>query len=118
MSKYQVTYINNSKTQYVELHADNHTILKNVLDNLIVGEITEIREVLHEDNTIKKDDKNYIHSANIKLYSLDRKYFNSFKIPKLRKTIKENELQNLVLSNIKLNSLKPDITQITFNYKQ
>jgi hypothetical protein len=102
----------------MDLFAENPEIIKDVFKALIVGELLEIREVVHEDDTIIKDDKNYIHSANIKIYTNDRKHFNSFKIPKLKKSIDDVQLQNLVLLNIKLNNLKPDIVQITKNYKQ
>lgn len=117
MPQYQVTYSNNSKTQYVELHADNPEIIKNTIDLLISGELLEIREIVHEDKTIIEDDKNYIHSANIKIFTSDRNYFNSFKIPKLKKTINDIELQNYVISNIRLNGLIPEKIQITKNYK-
>jgi hypothetical protein len=117
MPRYQITYSNNSKTQYLELHADNYELIKNLVSALIVGELLEIREIQHEDKTIIEDDKNYIHSANVKIYTNNRIYFNSFKIPKLKKTITDTELENYVISNIRLNGLIPEMLQITRNYK-
>lgn len=117
MSKFQVVYSINSKTQTIELFADTYDKIKDMFDILFVGVLLEIREIVHEDKTIIKDDKDYIHSANIKVFSSDRKFFNSFKIPKLKKNITDIQLENLVLLNIKINNLKPDIIQISKNYK-
>lgn len=117
MSKFQLVYSINSKTQTIELFADTYDKIKDMFDILFVGVLLEIREIVHEDKTIIKDDKDYIHSANIKVFSSDRKFFNSFKIPKLKKNITDIQLENLVLLNIKINNLKPDIIQISKNYK-
>ncbi len=117
MSKFQVVYSINSKTQTIELFADTYDKIKDMFDILFVGELLEIREVVHEDKTIIKDDKDYIHSANVKVLTADRKFLNSFKIPKLRKNITDVQLETLVLLNIKINNLKPDIIQISKNYK-
>lgn len=117
MPKFQIVYSNNSKTQYTELCADTYDKIKDVFEVLIVGDLLEIREIVHEDDTVIKDDKDYVHSANIKVLTADRKFLNSFKIPKLRKNINDVQLEQLVLSNIKINNLKPDIIQISKNYK-
>lgn len=117
MSKFQISYSINSKTQTIELFADTYDKIKDIFNILFVGDLLEIREVVHEDKTIIKDDKDYIHSANVKVLTADRKFLNSFKIPKLRKNINDIQLETLVLSNIKINNLKPDIIQISKNYK-
>lgn len=118
MPKFQLTYSVNSKTQYSELSADSFQIVKDVFYSLNVGELLEIREIVYADTRIIKDDKDYIHSANIKIYSKDKLHLNSFRIPKVKKIINEIELQNLVLLNVKINHLKPEIIQTTFNFKQ
>ena len=117
MGKFQITYNTNGKTLYSELHADNYQNIVDVFYELFSGELLEIREILHEDKTIKEDDKNYIHSSNIKITSSLKNYSYSFKIPKLKKTVIEDDLKNYVFSYVKIDSLKPDLIKITTNYK-
>jgi hypothetical protein len=117
MGKYQITYNTNGKTLYSELHADNYQNIVDVFYELFSGELLEIREILHEDKAINEDDKNYIHSANIKVISSSKNYGYSFKIPKLKKTISEEDLKNMIFSYVKIDSLKPDSLKITTNYK-
>lgn len=115
--KYQLIYKLNSKTHYSFLESDNFQNIKNLFKNLCVGELIEIREVLKEDKTVKKDDKNYIHSATVKVSSFDKKHFRSIKIPKFKKNLDENSLVNIVKKYIKLSSLSPDIVQISKLFK-
>lgn len=115
--KYQLIYKLNSKTHYSFLESDTFQNVKNLFKNLCVGELTEIREVLEENKTVKKDDKNYIHSATVKISSYDRKNFRSIKIPKFKKNLDENSLINIVKKYIKLNSSTPDNVQISKLYK-
>lgn len=117
MPRYQISYKVNSKTQTSEITADNYSIVRDFFNALFVGELLEIREVLHEDDTIIKDDVLYSNYANVKLYSLNRVSFNSFKVPKLKKTIDSIILKSLVETNIKINGLRPYLVNITVNYK-
>lgn len=114
---FQLLYTINSKTHYVELEADNYQEIKDFFYSCLVGDLIEIREIEYTDNKIIEDDLNYIHSAQVKLSTQDNKISYSFKIPKLRKTIKDNELLNITKQFIKINNLLPELVKTTLNFK-
>lgn len=113
MFDYQIVYTVNSKTHHIELTAPNYSILIDVFNSLIVGEIVEIREKIHEDKTIKKDDKNYIDYSTIKLTNEKYTKINSFKIPKIKKTIDDVQLRTLVTQYIKIDNKIPQKISIS-----
>lgn len=115
--KFQLLYSFNSKSSHIILEAPNFQTVKNIFNSLIVGELLEIREYEFEDNEIKKDDKDYIHSATFKISTSDRFHFNSFKIPKIKKNLKDDFLISTVRSFVKINHLKPENVLFTKIYK-
>ena len=115
--KYQILYKLNSKSSHTVMESDSFQNVKEVFNNLMVGEILEIREYLHEDKTIKKDDKNYIHSATFKISSSDKQYFNSFRVPKIKKNLEDTFLIQNVHNFIKLNNVNPDNVNLNVLFK-
>lgn len=115
--KYQMIYKLNSKTHYSFINSSSWKNAKEVFEKLIVGELVEIREIIQEDKTIKKDDKNYIHSCTVKISSLDKNKFNSIKIPKLIKSLDEKTLTNLTKQYIKLDSVTPYFIRLSKIFK-
>ena len=91
---FQVQYKINSKTYTINLPSFRGDLLRDFVSTIINGEITEIREFIHEDSTIKKDDKDYIHSKTLTLKN--DLSLQSVRIPKIKKSLDDNELQNLI----------------------
>lgn len=116
MINYQIVYTVNSKTHHIELTASNYSTVIDVFNSLIAGEIVEIRERIHEDKIIKKDDKNYIDYSTIKLINQNYTKINSFKVPKIKNTIDDNQLKFLVSQYIKLDNRIPE--KISISTKQ
>lgn len=115
--RYQVIYSFNNKTQYIELESNNVESILTLFKKLIVGELLEIREIQYSSNAEKKDNKDYIHSASVKVYNNSLKLGYSFKIPKLSNIITEDNLKSLTLSTIKIQGLKPDTVKISNTFK-
>lgn len=86
MPKFQIQYKCNSKTHTINLDSDSWQKARDFALTIINGEITEIRQFVHEDNRIKKDDKDYISYKSIFIKD-NTSSFSSFKIPKVKKIL-------------------------------
>jgi cytochrome oxidase Cu insertion factor (SCO1/SenC/PrrC family) len=115
--RFQILYQLNSKSNHSILEADSFQNVKQVFNDLMVGELLEIREYVHEDLKNKKDDKNYIHSATFRITSLNKYFINSFRVPKIKKTLDQNQLVQYVHNFIKLNSVNPHFVDVKMIYK-
>lgn len=103
--KYQLQYANQSKTHTSNIETANYQNARNLFDDMFDGELLEIREFQHEDKTIKKDDGNYI--KNLKIMLFDNDTTNTFRIPKMKKSISESQVVTLFSNLVKINGLKP-----------
>uniref|UniRef100_UPI0040488E4F hypothetical protein n=1 Tax=Aliarcobacter sp. TaxID=2321116 RepID=UPI0040488E4F len=109
MNKYQLVYKLESKTHHTELQADSYQSVRDVFDNLMCGELVEIREILHTDTTIKKDDGDYFKYAKVSMKKGINLY-QSMRIPKIKKS---NTLTETLVKNLfTLEGIKPDFVQI------
>ena len=106
MAKYQIQYKNNSKTHNDVIEANSIVEIKNIFEKLVNCEVTEIREILYENDFYPKDDGDYIKGVTVSLKDDFTTSYN-FAIPKLRKTISKEELGNLIKSNLTCNSQPP-----------
>lgn len=109
---FQLQYKTQSKTFTSNLDVANYQNARDFFENLIVGELYEIREFVHIDNTIKKDDGNYKGYAKVRL-SLGNNYNYSLKVPKLKKTTLLT--QSLVENSLRINGKKPTRVDISFH---
>jgi hypothetical protein len=112
MAKYAIQYKNNSKTFNHIIEAKSAVEIKNIFQDLINAELTEINEIVYENPTYPKDDSNYVKSVTCLLRDKHRKPY-SFKVPKLKKTITTSELKNHINSYIKINSQTPYSIELT-----
>ena len=114
MSSFQVQYKTNSQTHTINLSSDSWQKVRDFAKDLINGEITEIREFIHEDITVKKDDKDYIHSKTLTLKN--ELAYVSLRIPKIKKTLTDNMLNDLVFSHLQIKNKKPDSVKIATKF--
>lgn len=114
MTKYQVQYKLNSKTHTMNLYSDSWQKVRDFAQTLISGEITEIREFVHEDNRTIKDDKDYIHSKTLSMIN-DNGYI-SLRIPKIKKTVTDQLIETLVFNTVSIHNKKVNSVKITTKY--
>lgn len=114
MPFFQVQYKTNSQTHTINLSCDDWQKARDFAQDIINGEITEIREFLYEDTRIKKDDKDYIHSKTI---TMKNEYgYISLRISKIKKSIEDNVLTQLVFNHLQIRSKKPDSVKISTKF--
>lgn len=114
MFKYQCVYTLQSKTHHINIDGANEQSVRDFFQNFIVGDLIEIRKIVHTDNTIKKDDGGYVGYAKVQLY-YKSDYFQSFRVPKIKKTYETN--LSAVKSSIRIGGYKPDKVQISIHKK-
>lgn len=85
MYKFQCVYKLQSKTHHIILDGLNEQSVRDFFQSYIVGDLIEIRKIVHTDNTIKKDDGDYYGYAKVQL-RYGESCFQSFRVPKIRKT--------------------------------
>jgi len=112
MPKYQIQYKNNSKTFTDILESSSYKEVIDLFKTLYNAELTEIREIVYEDFIYPKDDGDYIKYVSCFLKG-DNNVIQTFKIPKLKKTITDNELENLLKTYIKVNNKVPISFRLT-----
>lgn len=103
--KFQVTYIEDTKTFYSDVEANHYNDVLNFFENCIGANVTEIREYVYEDNeNISNLNTNYRNSVIINARN-ELGYLN-IKLPKVKKSLNENELSNLIKQHIKIKGQK------------
>lgn len=114
MPQFQVQYKTNSQTHTINVSSDSWQKVRDFAKEIINGEITEIREFLEEDNRIKKDDKDYVHSKTI---TMKNEYgYVSLRVPKIKKSLDDNVLQNLVFNHLQIKNKKVDSVKIATKF--
>lgn len=112
MPQFQVQYKYNSKTHTINLTSDSWQKVRDFAQELINGEITEIREFVHQDDTVKKDDGDYVSYSSFFIKD-DKDAFSSFKIPKVKKNLTNLQLEDFLKNHIKINSKTPHSVKIS-----
>lgn len=110
--KFQLQYKNNSKTHTTNIETVNYQTARNFFDDMFDGELFEIREYQHEDDTEKKDDGDYVKYKSIFLRGQGDS-FCSFKIPKVKKNIDDDYILKSIPKMFKVNGKKPLSAKIT-----
>lgn len=103
---FQVQYKRDSKTFHDDFEATTYNDILSLFDDLSACEVTEIREYKISNQNYKIDDGNYIKSCSVFVSNEKGSY--SFKIPKLKKTISDDELKTYILQYIKIGGLPPN----------
>lgn len=111
---YQFVYKFNSKTNYVDLEAKNWRTAKEFFDKTINGELYEIRKYVHRDDTVKKDDKNYVNYVRVKLYADINSL--SFKIPKLKKNLSDEVLERNLKDVVTIDGKTPKKASLNYSF--
>lgn len=111
---FQVQYQRNSKTYTEDFYSDSYEKVKDFFETLIDGELLEIRKFIHLDNTIKKDDGEYLKRCNVYI-TQDGNQF-SFSIPKLNKNINLELLKQSIIQNLSFNdkNIKNESIKLSF----
>lgn len=95
---FQVQYKRDSKTYTEDFYSDSYDKVKDFFENVIDGELIEIRKYVHLDTTVKKDDGDYV--KRVGSYIVQDSYAVSFSLPKVKKSLKDGWYQNLIVSNL------------------
>lgn len=106
MALFQVQYKYNSKTHTFNVNSDSWQKVRDFAQDIISGEITEIREFVHEDNRFKKDDGDYVSYVSLFIKN-ELGAFRSLKIPKVKKNLNNETIKELISTHLKIHSLKP-----------
>jgi hypothetical protein len=115
--RYQVQYKLNSNTYLDDFEANSHEDIKNLFSDLSSAKITEIRKYKYEGLApIPKDDNNYVDYVKCTASVTDG-FRNTFKIVKVKKTISDQDFQDLVFQHIEIKGKKPDFISTNFNFK-
>jgi hypothetical protein len=114
MSEFQVQYKYNSKTHTLNLYSSSYQKVRDFVQEIIGGEITEIREFVHTDNTIQNDNNNYVHSKTITL--ANDMGLKSLRIPKIKKSVTDEQLFQLVRLHLKHYDKKVESAKIATKF--
>lgn len=112
---FQVQYRRDSKTYTEDFYSDSYEKVKDFFEAVIDGELIEIRKYVHQDLTIKKDDSDY--RKRMSIYISDDMYFFSASIPKINKTLSENNIKELIKLNLNYYNKNIDLNSIKLTFK-
>lgn len=115
LNKYQIQYKVDDKTYVEDFYAKDYVTLLESAKNLIDGEITEIRDYQHIDNTVKTEFSTTSYKY-ISFFVSDDTSKHSFKVTKVKHAINHNELLTHVKNTFTLQGkpLKDENIQIKF----
>lgn len=111
---FQVQYKRDSKTYTEDFYSDSYDKVKDFFENVIDGELIEIRKYVHLDTTVKKDDGDYV--KRVGSYMVQDSYAVSFSLPKVKKSLKDVDIKNLIVSNLQIynKNIEKDSIKLTF----
>ncbi len=112
---FQVQYKRDSKTYTEDFYSDSYDKVKDFFENVIDGELIEIRKYVHLDTTVKKDDADYVKRVSMYVDGKDTKMLSS--LPKIKKDIPHDALLNLIVDNLNVNNLPIDKQSIRLTYR-
>lgn len=114
MPKYQVQYKNNSKTFNDVFEANSYIEILDFFETVVNAEVTEIREFVYQSSFYPKDIVQNTKTVSCTVFR--GSFMRTFKIPKLKESLKELELINLIKMYIKINNLPPENIKIKYSF--
>lgn len=111
---YQVQYRRDSKTYTEDFYSDSPDKLKDFFENVIDGELIEIRKYVHLDPTVKKDDGDYLKRVNS--YIVQDGYALSFSLPKVKRTLDDFQIKELIVQNLQIYNKNIDSKSIKLTF--
>ena len=112
---YQVQYKRDSKTYLEEFYSDDYLKVKSFVENVIGGELTEIRKFVHYDGTVKRDDGDYYKRISVFL-SNDSAKLSTF-VPKVKKTLSHQIIEDTIKESLLFKTNLITNEEITLTYK-
>lgn len=112
---YQVQYKRNSKTYTEQFYSDSYLKVKEFFENCIDGELVEIRKYVHLDTTVVEDDGNY--RKRMSLYTSDDTHFFSASIPKIRKSLSDSQIKDLIQQNLNYYNKNIDLDSLKLTFR-
>ncbi len=112
---FQVQYRRDSKTYLEEFYADDYLKVKRFVENVIGGELTEIRKFVHYDGTVKRDDNDYIKRISV-FISNDSSKISTF-IPKVKRKLSNQFVLDTIKDSLLLKTNKIKSEEIILTYK-
>lgn len=111
---YQVQYKRDSKTYTEDFYSDSPDKVKEFFENVIDGELIEIRKYVHLDTTVIKDDGDY--RKRMSLYVADDSHYFSASVPKIKKSLSDTQIKDLIKQNLNIynKNIDLDIIKLTF----
>lgn len=115
MAFFQVQLKKGTKTITENIESKDYKDILEYYYKLSSCEVIEIREWLEKEKTTKKDDGDYIKAVSIVLRNGTKESLR-FRLPKLKKSIDENELDNIIISNLTIGNKKPNRIEKTYTF--
>ena len=112
---YQVQYKRDSKTYTEDFYSDSVDKVKDFFENVIDGELIEIRKYVHLDTTVVKDDGDY--RKRMSLYVSDDSYYFSASIPKIKKSLTDSQIKDLIIQNLNYYNRNIDLDSIKLTFR-
>lgn len=111
---YQVQYKRDSKTYTENFYSDSYDKVKDFFDAVVDGELIEIRKYVHNDTTVKRDDGDYTNRVGS--YIVQDGYSISFSIPKVKKSLDDSQIKNLIVANLQIHNKNIDSKSIKLTF--
>lgn len=111
---YQVQYKRDSKTYTEDFYNDSVEKVKDFFNAVIDGELIEIRKYVHLDTTVKKDDADY--RKRMSMYLTDELRYFSASIPKIKKSLNDSQIKNLIVQNLEMYDKNVDLNSIKLTF--
>ena len=112
---YQVQYKRNSKTYVEDFYSESYDKVKDFFENVIDGELLEIRKYVHLDNTVIVDDGQYVKRMSFYITN-DKFQFSSF-VPKIKRNFKIEQIKESMLQNLDFRNQKIKIENVNLRFK-
>lgn len=112
---FQVQYKRDSKTYTEDFYSDSYEKVKDFFENVIDGELIEIRKYVHLDTTVKKDDGDY--RKRMSIYVQDDTYFFSASIPKINKFLNDSQIKDYIKQNLVFYNKSIDLDSIKLTFR-
>ncbi len=112
---YQVQYKRDSKTYTEDFYSDSVDKVKDFFENVIDGELIEIRKYVHLDTTVIKDDGDYRKRMSFYVSSCGDAF--SASIPKIRKSLNDSQIKDLIKENLNFYNKNIDLDSIKLTFR-
>ncbi len=112
---YQVQYKRDSKTYTEDFYSDSPDKVKDFFENVIDGELIEIRKYVHLDTTVIKDDGDYRKRMSFYIASSGDAF--SASIPKIKKSLSDVQIKDLIIQNLNFYNKNIDLDTIKLTFR-